>query len=270
MPPLPPLVGPDAVDSSGEPGEIRAALLGRTGIEPPPPLVSRATSAGTATPSAGTVQVLPLTGSRPPLVAPAAGPQARPSVQRLADVARLAAPLALASLGPAAVDGPWTAARSVLEAPVPAPGRPARPQVPVQALSRPGTPSLPSLPTAPDPESPVPRRAAEAPAELARDAETLPHTAASVATGGLRSVRRTAESMAGEVGAAGQAVQSAAGQEAAAARQAVQHAAGQTGLPGSEAEVDALAGRLYDRIRSRLRSELLIGRERAGRITDLR
>ncbi|MBO0707479.1 MAG: hypothetical protein J2P44_03875, partial [Candidatus Dormibacteraeota bacterium] len=61
-----------------------------------------------------------------------------------------------------------------------------------------------------------------------------------------------------------------AGQEVAAAQQAVHHAAGQAGLPGSEAEVDALAGRLYDRIRSRLRSELLIGRERAGQITDLR
>jgi hypothetical protein len=34
--------------------------------------------------------------------------------------------------------------------------------------------------------------------------------------------------------------------------------------------MDALAGRLYDRIRSRLRSELLISRERAGQVTDLR
>ena len=35
-------------------------------------------------------------------------------------------------------------------------------------------------------------------------------------------------------------------------------------------ELDALAARLYDRIRLRLRSELRVDRERAGRITDLR
>jgi hypothetical protein len=34
--------------------------------------------------------------------------------------------------------------------------------------------------------------------------------------------------------------------------------------------MDALAGKLYDRIRSRLKSELLVDRERAGLLTDLR
>ena len=37
-----------------------------------------------------------------------------------------------------------------------------------------------------------------------------------------------------------------------------------------EADLDALAGRLYDRIRSRLKTELLVDRERAGFLTDLR
>jgi hypothetical protein len=35
-------------------------------------------------------------------------------------------------------------------------------------------------------------------------------------------------------------------------------------------DIEELANRLYDRIRGRLRSELLIDRERAGFITDLR
>jgi hypothetical protein len=38
----------------------------------------------------------------------------------------------------------------------------------------------------------------------------------------------------------------------------------------SEAELDELAGRLYDRFRSRLRMELLVSRERAGIVTDLK
>jgi hypothetical protein len=38
----------------------------------------------------------------------------------------------------------------------------------------------------------------------------------------------------------------------------------------SDAELDELAARLYDRFRSRLRMELLVSRERAGMATDLR
>src|SRR5207244_11595953 len=50
-------------------------------------------------------------------------------------------------------------------------------------------------------------------------------------------------------------------------------AAGADHAPGaahSEGELDDLAHRLYDPFRSRLRLELLIDRERAGLITDLR
>jgi hypothetical protein len=39
---------------------------------------------------------------------------------------------------------------------------------------------------------------------------------------------------------------------------------------GSETEMDELARKLYDRIRTRLKSELLVDRERAGFLTDLR
>jgi hypothetical protein len=46
----------------------------------------------------------------------------------------------------------------------------------------------------------------------------------------------------------------------------LEHASGAT----TESEMDALAGRLYERIRGRLKSELLVDRERAGLLTDLR
>jgi hypothetical protein len=58
----------------------------------------------------------------------------------------------------------------------------------------------------------------------------------------------------------------AAGATAVAATGADQHPA----AAASEGELDDLAHRLYDRFRSRLRLELLIDRERAGLITDLR
>jgi len=38
----------------------------------------------------------------------------------------------------------------------------------------------------------------------------------------------------------------------------------------AEPDMDELAGKLYDRIRTRLKTELLIDRERAGFLTDLR
>ena len=42
--------------------------------------------------------------------------------------------------------------------------------------------------------------------------------------------------------------------------------------PGGESPeaLDELAGKLYDRIRARLRDELLVDRERAGLLTDVR
>jgi hypothetical protein len=42
------------------------------------------------------------------------------------------------------------------------------------------------------------------------------------------------------------------------------------GAAGGGQDLDELAARLYDRIRARLRDELLIDRERAGRVTDVR
>jgi hypothetical protein len=43
-----------------------------------------------------------------------------------------------------------------------------------------------------------------------------------------------------------------------------------TGHKPEETDMDELAGKLYDRIRSRLKTELLVDRERAGFLTDLR
>ena len=48
------------------------------------------------------------------------------------------------------------------------------------------------------------------------------------------------------------------------------HAPASAAQPAGEEAMDALAGKLYDRIRSRLKSELLVDRERAGLLTDLR
>jgi hypothetical protein len=42
------------------------------------------------------------------------------------------------------------------------------------------------------------------------------------------------------------------------------------GHQAAEPDMDELAGKLYDKIRNRLKSELLVDRERAGLLTDLR
>jgi hypothetical protein len=42
------------------------------------------------------------------------------------------------------------------------------------------------------------------------------------------------------------------------------------GHKAAETDMDELAGKLYDKIRNRLKSELLVDRERAGFLTDLR
>jgi hypothetical protein len=42
------------------------------------------------------------------------------------------------------------------------------------------------------------------------------------------------------------------------------------GHTAPETNIDELAGKLYDKIRTRLKSELLVDRERAGFLTDLR
>jgi hypothetical protein len=58
--------------------------------------------------------------------------------------------------------------------------------------------------------------------------------------------------------------------DGAAAAGGVPAAGSQPAAGHSDHELDALAHRLYDRFRSRLRSELLLDRERAGLVTDLR
>jgi hypothetical protein len=67
-------------------------------------------------------------------------------------------------------------------------------------------------------------------------------------------------------------VASAAGSSAAgAAGSAIGSVASSLGSHApAETDMDELAGKLYDRIRSRLKNELLVDRERAGFLTDLR
>jgi hypothetical protein len=64
--------------------------------------------------------------------------------------------------------------------------------------------------------------------------------------------------------------QEAAPAPAAESAPAAAPAAGAEAVAQSEQHMDELAGKLYDRIRTRLRSELLVDRERAGFLTDLR
>ncbi|HEY2672855.1 MAG TPA: hypothetical protein VGJ07_21115, partial [Rugosimonospora sp.] len=45
---------------------------------------------------------------------------------------------------------------------------------------------------------------------------------------------------------------------------------GRPQIDTDDLDLDELAGRLYDRLRSRLRMELLLDRERAGMLTDFR
>src|SRR5438067_11822927 len=74
---------------------------------------------------------------------------------------------------------------------------------------------------------------------------------------------------------AGSLASSAMSSGGAAAGGAVGSAGGATASssghqPAAEPDMDQLAGKLYDRIRTRLKTELLIDRERAGFLTDLR
>ncbi|MDQ6709649.1 MAG: hypothetical protein M3Z11_03730 [Candidatus Dormibacteraeota bacterium] len=59
-------------------------------------------------------------------------------------------------------------------------------------------------------------------------------------------------------------------QGATASSAATSSATGPSGAAHPDENLDALAGKLYDRIRNRLKSELLLDRERAGLLTDLR
>jgi hypothetical protein len=91
----------------------------------------------------------------------------------------------------------------------------------------------------------------------------------------LRAIADSDQQVSGEepvaFGAAIQAagVQRATDSSAAPANPATGGAPGAAGGPASGPELDALAARLYDRIRLRLRRELLADRERAGVLVDM-
>jgi hypothetical protein len=74
------------------------------------------------------------------------------------------------------------------------------------------------------------------------------------------SIQRAPESVSSAPAAAEAPTEFSAGQPAAAA----------SPMKDDEKNLDELAGKLYDKIRSRLRNELLVDRERAGFLTDLR
>lgn len=99
---------------------------------------------------------------------------------------------------------------------------------------------------------------AESSAPFAFQAEAPWHPGARPAM----NLQRAEEEPAIEAGA----TESSAAAGGAAASSGREHGAGHT----SESEMDVLAGRLYERIRGRLKSELLVDRERAGLLTDLR
>ncbi|HEX4214926.1 MAG TPA: hypothetical protein VIA06_16525 [Candidatus Dormibacteraeota bacterium] len=142
----------------------------------------------------------------------------------------------------------------------------------VQALGRAVPPEPPLSAVAP---MPLPRpEPMAAPATVVQPFGGLGAPPLAAVESELGSARHAAESTLGELGSTGQAAGARGAQALDGAAQAVHYAvgggAGGAGLPSSDKDVEELAGRLYDRIRSRLRSDLLIGRERAGRITDLR
>ncbi len=242
-------------------------------------------------PAAGTEQVRPLTGSVASLAASAGGLRAVAIQARRADGPAPAEP-AVALPGPAAgirsvpavgaadtAVGPWavqdggTAPNGppvkALTMPAPRLG----PPLTVQTLGPYGAPVLPPTPAAPILRSP-PSRTAQTPATAVQRAGGIGLTLLEAAGSELGSARQAAESAAArELGTARPALETAASRGLEGAQEAVHQAAGAVAgprLPESEVDVDALAGRLYDRIRSRLRSELLISRERAGQVTDLR
>jgi hypothetical protein len=106
--------------------------------------------------------------------------------------------------------------------------------------------STPGLPLAPSVPAPVQRAIAEM--AVQRVEATAPLA--------VKTVQRETEAPAAAASPSAAAVSSA---PAAAA-----------GPEQSDHQLDELAGRLYDRIRSRLKTELLVDRERAGFLTDLR
>jgi hypothetical protein len=92
---------------------------------------------------------------------------------------------------------------------------------------------------------------------IAREVAVAPPDAAAMSV----PLQREAEAAPPAAGPAG------AGEGGAA--QSSSAGAAPAGIPTGDKELDDLAHRLYDRIRSRLRLELLIDRERTGTLSDL-
>ena len=111
------------------------------------------------------------------------------------------------------------------------------------------------------PLAPVQRAAAEAPPEPSEPAGES--TAESVQRGWF-------DSISSEVSSLSSRAPSPA--EAGSAVSTVGSAIGSMfgGHKAAETDMDELAGKLYEKIRTRLKSELLVDRERAGFLTDLR
>lgn len=146
----------------------------------------------------------------------------------------------------------------------------------VQALGAPVSPEAPS--SVATPPMPLIRAALPpAPAPVVQPFPGLGPAPLAAVANQVDTARSAAESELGQASSelgraasAGQAAEARASQGVAAEQAVHQASGGAAGMPSSDKDVEELAGRLYDRIRSRLRSELLIGRERAGRMTDLR
>jgi hypothetical protein len=245
-------ISPASVDGTVAPPPLAMPLAPRSAPEPAPlPVVSRRL-AGTPTPAAPPAAMpgmpaLPLVGDRPLAVSTAAPAEtlagttpaptlwlplaaADPVVQRLADAAPGAAPA-------------WSA-RSTAEAASAA-------LAPVARVARPVAQSMAAA--QPAPAQPLPA--------------DLPYLPVATARPSDEPVAQRAPDPAPYLAIEVPIIQRA--DEAAPAPASGGTATGGA-TPHSDKELDELARQLYDRLRSRLRLELLVDRERAGLITDLR
>jgi hypothetical protein len=134
----------------------------------------------------------------------------------------------------------------------------------VQALAGPVVPELPLLPAAADQPRPADLAAAGGDAGGSRVSPTSGPAAVQRVVVPPVATEPAAPTAWAE--AAWPAVQ-AVGEPAPGAGA---HPGGGAAGAHSDQELDALAHELYDRLRSRLRMELLVDRERAGLVTDLR
>jgi hypothetical protein len=118
------------------------------------------------------------------------------------------------------------------------------------------------------PLAPVQRAAAEAPAEPSEPAGESTHEF--VQRGWFDSISSEVSSLSSR--APSQADAGSAASTVGSAASTVGSAIGSMfgGHKAAETDMDELAGKLYDKIRTRLKSELLVDRERAGFLTDLR